>query len=228
MAVAPDATSTGDQYLNNVTTNSGTPFANLTIGAVTNPALVVYTGFSADPGAFIVSTWNGVTLFQIVKINSATSDGTVILWGLAGPATGNKNLVFTWTTSVTDFFCDAVSFSGVDQTGGATTFHNAISAQETTTTGTLTITSAVGEYTVSAITAISDMSAWSGTLIHYDHTSGAVVNVSWQDATGASPNVTHTLTLTGNTTSPGMAGFSIKAAVAAGDTFGGAMQLMMM
>jgi hypothetical protein len=218
--VVLDATGTGagcpptcdTHYASPGTSISTTPYTGMTVGSGTSRALIVITTTNVDPGAFIVSTWAAQTITQIVKFcNSPGLEGCAILWGLVAPTSGNQNITFTWTNAVTDLYVSAISFTGVDQTGGATSFPNSTTQiGNGTTTNSITVNSAVGDYTVAAASLAQTATSTNQTQLFSDH-SGTVTNGASSYATGASPSVTHSWTL-GAADSSTMVGTDIKAA----------------
>jgi len=103
-------------------------FTKLTVASGSDRCLVVAIAFGGNPGAFTKKNWDDTGTPQDLTLiaSAAASDnlGFVYLFGLVNPNVGNNTLALTWTNSI-DFCCDAVSFTGVDQTGSATTFKNA-------------------------------------------------------------------------------------------------------
>jgi hypothetical protein len=192
MAVAFDAKGTSDKTAGATTSLT---FTNLTIGAVSNPALLVFVQFGGDPGAFTKQQWDSTgtpqTLTNIISAHETDSLAYAFLFGLAGPHTGNKTLALTWTNSI-DYTIDAASFSGADQTGGATTFKNATSATGPSTPGTITVTSPAGDMAVASFA--SNNATWStasaGTLIFADNTnvSGAATYLAGAGSTTMTVN----------------------------------------
>jgi hypothetical protein len=232
MAVAVDAvsqpTGAGDVH----GTGTSATFQNLTVGSGSNRALVVVVTFDIQTPGTVTMTWDSggsnQVMTQIVTLSSsAANEGTVQLWGLIAPVAGNKVLKVTNANTATDIYLDAMSFTGVDQTGGTTSFPHSTSGYATTATGTLPITSTGGNYTISGYSGGTNINSVNQTSLANDH-SGTNTNYAAQYAAGAA-TVTHTYNLAGSPTGQGapMVGTDI-AAVAAGDTFGGAMQLMMM
>lgn len=207
MSVAVDATGTASKYTAGPATSA--TFANLTVGSISNGALVATITFDVDPGAFTVAKWGTQNLTLIIK-SATNATGTSILFGLVAPSAGNQTLSFTWTNSVTDCYIDAMSFSGVDQTGGSTSFPNAVtSAPSSTSTPSITITSAAGNYTISAMTMGQNVTSENQTLLYFNH-SGSNVNSTAQYATGAT-SVVHSWVLIAADV-PEMVGTDIKAA----------------
>lgn len=126
-------------------------FNNLTIGTGQNRALVVMLHFALKTVTGITCTWNGVSMAAITNASGSDSgtNGFVQLFGLVNPASGNQSLVVNWT-GLTQLTVDAISFVGVDQTGGNTTFPNGTSAIGTSTTSLIAVTSALDHMVVAA------------------------------------------------------------------------------
>lgn len=153
MAVAFDANATAVVTGTGVT---GVTNSNLTVGAGANRALVTQLILSLKTASAVTVNWdNAGTPQSQALIVSASGTGTIAraeLWGLVAPTSGNKAARAAWT-GASDAYLNPTSFTGVDQTGGATSFPHSTSA-----TGTITgvvafanaITSAVGNFTVGA------------------------------------------------------------------------------
>ena len=159
MAVGFDAKSTSPTATTSPTRQTSHSHTNLTVGSGANRGLVF--GFAwedINPGPITACNWdNGGTPQAMTAIVSPTaaSDGTyVALYGLVNPTAGNKTLFISWTNSAELIAC-GIAFTGVDQTGGATTFAHATTNASTgagsaalPANPTITITSATGNYTV--------------------------------------------------------------------------------
>jgi hypothetical protein len=213
MAVSVDATATADVHGSGMSATLNT----LTVGSGTNRALIVPVVFNADPGT-VTMKWGSQTMALIVTRSSTGTDGIAQVYGLVAPTSGAQSLVVTTTITIGDIYLDAMSFTGVDQTGGATSFPNSTSASVTTTTGTLVITTTTGNYTFSCLSTFSNETANNQTLLRYDH-SGAAVNYMSQYAAGASSSVTHTFTLGSAPGDAPYVGTDIKAAAATASPF---------
>lgn len=170
MAVAVDATGTADltQFPGSST---GVTFNNLTIGAgLTNSALlaIVITGNVGSAPTGLACTWNGVSMNLITSTTVAdTTAGLYIsLFGLNNPASGNQALAVSWGGGTFAYSINAMSFSGVDQ---GTPFSNGITATGTAGNPSITITSAVGDYTLAAFgTANVGSTTAGGTQLFHD------------------------------------------------------------
>jgi hypothetical protein len=151
MAVAFDATLTADVNGSGVLTIQST---TLTVGSGSNRALIclLNTGITAGATVAMHVTWNstGASPQAMSLIGTATStDNTNVsrLVGLVNPASGNLTLLATWN-GADGADMDAASFTGVDQTGGATSFPHFASNHAATTNPNVTITTAANNMVV--------------------------------------------------------------------------------
>lgn len=214
MAVVLDALGSADFYSAG---NTNFTFTNLTIGTgASNYALVAM--FSLNPGTGVASvTWNGVSLTLIgSQANLAgVPSWTTFLYGLVAPASGPQTLAITLSGAATEAYIDALSFSGVDQTGGSTTFANVQTAVvQTTIPLSCTTTGTASDYTVASVAMVggTHVSAMSGTPLFNDTTGSQ--NASGQYSSGVG---TITSTLTSATgAQAAMAAVTVKAASGGG------------
>ncbi len=205
--VAVDARATLDATADAVTTLDMT---TLTVGSGANRALVCQVSNNGDPGTQTVN-WDATgtpqALTQIVTANNGTGI-YARLYGRVAPTAGNKTLRVTNTTARdTCVFC--IAFTGVDQTGGVTSFPNSTSSSNTTANPSLTITSAAGAWTISVLTTTTSVPSAPNHTSDYIEQNIANINSAGQDATGAA-TVTHSWTATADTWVE--AGTSVKAA----------------
>lgn len=219
MAVAFDANSTAQS---NVTATTTITHNNLTVGSGSNRALVVFLAFggaSAIPASLTV-TWDSGGTNQACTAIAGTTNTTAglsagtILYGLVAPTSGNKTLAVSWS-GAQEAHCAALSVTGADQTGGATTFPNGTTSGATATSSTITVTSASGNLPCAlAIQNIGNWSTNNQTLILNDNT-GPNVGQQTQRAAGAS-TVTFTGGIGGGSFQYQTSGVDIAAAAAAG------------
>src|SRR5882724_1839751 len=97
---------------------------NLTIGSGTDTALIVTLAFSLKTISALTVTWdNGGTNQAMALIGAVNSPGIgrSVMYGLVAPTAGNKTLQVAWT-GTSSVKVDGVSYTGVDQTGGTTSF----------------------------------------------------------------------------------------------------------
>lgn len=148
MTVAQDAIgATLSDNNTGATSISGTP---ITVGTGSNRALIVEVAFLSAQASVTV-TWDvGGTNQALTLIGTATVPATNMntrLYGLVNPVSGTKTLTISY--SVTDSVLSCVtSYTGVNQTGGTTSFPNFTTATGNSTTNSITITSATGDMAV--------------------------------------------------------------------------------
>jgi hypothetical protein len=150
MAATFDANASADVTSNAVTSITT---SNLTVGSGTNRALIaqiVWSGTTTSPSANWDQLGTPQALAQVPSA-AATNTGRVELWGLVNPTSGAKQLKVSWTTS-RDVYVNQLSYTGVDQTGGATSFPHGTSATGTgnNPTASVTVTSATNNAVVAA------------------------------------------------------------------------------
>lgn len=176
MAVAFDAKSTAWTNVSGVATLS---HSLITVGSGTNMALIACIIFSATalPAGLtvtwdLVSTNQAMTAIASTTISNSMEPATAVLYGLVAPTSGNKTLTMSWTGNL-EAHLVAVSFSGVDQTGGSTSFPNGTTVNSTSgaaTSGSITVTSASADQVV----ALFSNNAWafattSGNIIQFQN-----------------------------------------------------------
>lgn len=195
MAVALDSNATTDITGSGVTTLDLT---TLTVGSGSNRALVAQVAFNLKTVSAVTVTWDPATtnqtVAQIVTANGTGTDGRADLYGLVAPTSGAKTLRVSWTSS-SDVVLNAVAWTGVDQTGGVTSFPHSTSATGTSVTPSVTITSAVNNATMdcSANPASGLYASPSKTQTFSDFNGNVVAGGS--RAAGAASN-THSWTIT--------------------------------
>ena len=145
----------------------------LTIGTGSNRALTVELVFVATvtSPAFIWDQGGTNQSATLIKSQAGVNGQLTCLFGLIAPTSGNKAVRVTWTGGTTEFHCQAESWTLVNQTGGTTSFPNGVAATGNSNTASVTVTSAVGNATVSAavagsLQAISSVTATQTFLIH--------------------------------------------------------------
>lgn len=159
-AVTFDANATADCTSNAVTTKD---CATLTVGAGANRALVCQVGWSGAVTSPTLVWDQGGTNQSMTAITGATATNTVVsqLWGLVAPTSGAKTLRATWTTA-RDIVVNCTSYTGVDQTGGATSFPHGTGATGTgngVSQTLVTVTSAVNNAAVAVMATTGTPSA---------------------------------------------------------------------
>lgn len=171
MAVALDAAGTEVR-------GAGVTAVNLTftVGAGSNRALICTLAFDHNVTS-LTATWdNGGTNQAMAAITGANvtnalpeSSDRIVMFGLVAPTSGTHTLRAAWTTT-SNVYIDAISFTGVDQTGGATTFAHGTSATGSGVTPSITVTSAAGNYTVAVHESYFGTSAVNQTQLYQDGT----------------------------------------------------------
>jgi len=201
-----DSSGTGSSY-------SGTP---ITVGSGSNMALLVWaTALSSTTVTAISGTWNGTSL---TAIGSIYNDGQLYtqLLGLVAPTSGAKTLALTFTgaSGAASLEVDCLSVTGADQTGGTTTFYNLTTANGSSTTASVSVTSATNDMVVGEF--YNGLRRISSTNQTQTFISGAA-NYAGNRAAGASSvTMTAALSLSGAWDALGV---SIKAAAAAATVY---------
>lgn len=193
-ALALDATGT-ESFVG--TSPTSVNYNGFTMGAVSNGAFVVILILGSLSDNSVAMTWNvNQSPAQIIKKDSPSSTGSVQLWGLVNPTAGNKTLAITGINAATaDIYIDIISFSGVDQTGGATTFYGAVSNNGTGTAMSAgSATTSSGDATVGAAILLVGGSITARSLTSlFEDGSGSISEGAAQHNEGsASPAVTWT------------------------------------
>lgn len=200
MAVTFDANQTAVATANSVTSITT---SNLTVGAGANRALVVQVALGGSVTALALKWDNLGTPQSLAVITGATAaqSGTpferVELWGLVAPTSGAKQLSVTWTTA-RDVYVNGVAWTGVDQTGGTTTFpHGTGSIGSGTTAQGITVTSATGNATMAVFDTGSavNISSVNNTQTFLSNVA-ANIDAAGNRAAGAA-TVSHTATYSG-------------------------------
>jgi hypothetical protein len=136
---------------------------NQTVGAGTKRALVVGLAIQTQStAASVTCNWDtsgtNQAMTQIISANLSGVTGTMQLWGLVNPTSGNKTLTCQWTGSQQANMASA-SFTGVNSAGGATSFPNSASANGNSTAIALAITNVANGIIVDAAGSINTLSA---------------------------------------------------------------------
>lgn len=221
MAVTFDAVGTQFQSISGAVSPldvTAVTFA-LTVGVGANRALVVQVCFR-DAITVPVVTWDQGGTNQNVPLilSRQTANGQIAcVFGLVAPTSGNKAIRVAWTGGATELSIQAVSWTSVDQTGGATSFPNATSAVGNNAAATVDVTSAVGDAVMSAVVcgSLQALNSVSATQTLLTHGTG-VIEAGGSRAAGAA-TVTVTGTLAG-TDQWAIVGTSIKASGGAAST----------
>lgn len=192
--------------------------SNLTVGSGSNRALVAQVLWSGTTSVvtvqwdFLGTPQSATVITGAVQTNTVRSE----LWGLVAPTSGAKQLKVAWTTA-RDVVVNQLSYTGVDQTGGTTTFAHGAGATGSATPTSVTVTSAVGN----AVVAAHAMTA--GTVSAVNNTQSFIDNNPANMSTGGNraagaASVAMTSTVTGGPPTWASVGADIVASVASTDT----------
>lgn len=193
MAVAFDAQSTTDNRVAAVATSSDT---NLTVGSGANRALIVQIAWGAATPPNITGVhWDSAGTNQACTLITGTdatfSQMRVSLYGLIAPTSGNKTLKVDWAANATDGYVSAVAYTGVDQTGGDTSFAHGATGSGTNNAVSKVITSAVGNAVVGVLdTNLVNITSTSGTNVYIDNGGGASSAAAMRDVGAATVTLT--------------------------------------
>lgn len=148
-------------------------YTGVTVTAGSNLGLLLNLHQSAG-GSLWTATWDLIGVNQNIPIvNSITnvSSGS-IQFGLVNPIPGiNKTITISWTGSVPSNHVWAGTFTGMDQTGGPTSFANPASNTNSTT---LVVTSATNDLVVTCYTPTLNITGVNGTQLYIDNTGSNV------------------------------------------------------
>lgn len=132
--------------------------ASFTVGSGSNRALIVGIACEATTGnhpTAPTANWDSTGTNQSMTLLSActlqlalSSDFSLFLFGLVAPTSGNKTLSIAAMHAGADSIVAMISFTGVDQTGGTTTFKNGGTGHNATTTISYAPTTVSGDAVV--------------------------------------------------------------------------------
>ena len=158
---------------------------NLTIGSGVHRALIVQMTTSLATTQTVV--WDAAGANQALTLIGSTayaSSYTSWLYGLINPASGNKIVTVTWGGGGSNFgVLNAASFTGVNQTGGATSFPNYTGTSGLGISPSVTVTSATGDMVVDTLMCQTAPIAGNKTKLFWN--TGGTVNGGSQYAAGA-------------------------------------------
>jgi hypothetical protein len=185
MAVAFDAAGTEGKAT--VLGTTGISYTGLTVGAsLSNGALVVVLVSDANVSSPVAVWDNGGTnqAMTLIGTTSFTFE-QVNVFGLVNPISGNKTLKVTWNAVTSEMYIGAASWSGVDQTGGATSFAHYNGASGTSTAPSVAITSATGNAVMAGIGQTQFLNSVSGTVLWAIDNGGPNIGVGIFRSAGA-------------------------------------------
>ena len=171
---------------------------NLTVGSGTNRALVVELLFEATTApTSITVTWDSggtnQAMTQIATKVDVSTTLTAQLWGLVAPTSGAKTLKASWTNSAAAAM-GAVSWTGVNQTGGATSFPKSTNANGSTSPATVAVTSVTNNAVMDAVAVAAGGTITAGNQTQVFKSALTALNAAGQRAAGAA-SVTMSWTL---------------------------------
>jgi hypothetical protein len=139
MAVAVNAV--GTQATIGVATSVN--YTGLTVGAGANRALIMVIGGRVGAMTVTACNWDSTGTPQAMDLLATVTGGTDIkfykIYGLVNPTSGNKTLAVAWNEATNEGVINALDFTGVNQTGGATSFPGAATAAATGDPGSVSV-----------------------------------------------------------------------------------------
>lgn len=217
MAVAVDAYSSATFDTDAVPNSTNVNFVNHTVGAaLSSGALIGMIHLSSATLTGMTCQWDATgtpqTMAQLIYQTSGS--GSVAIFGLVAPTAGNKTMRFSFTGGGgSDVGIFACSFTGVNQSGGASSF-TTVGASGSSTTPTLTIASATANRIFTGASALTLFNTPGGGLTQrYNDTVLTNINYQGADEAGAA-SLTPTQPLAG-TSAWAMAAVNVIAAGAA-------------
>ena len=160
------------------TSGTAASATNMTVGTGSNRAIVAQVTWFAAPTGITV-TWDPAGANQaltLIKAYTNSNGQMTALYGLVNPTSGtNKSLTANWTGS-TECIIQGVSWTGVNQSGGTTSFPNSTQNNGNNNSATITINSAVNNATMDSITTgfNSALNSVSATQTFLKHGSGSI------------------------------------------------------
>jgi hypothetical protein len=208
--VAVDAL--GAHALVNTASTSFSSSSMITVGSGANRALIVVINFGANnttPPSAISATWGGVAMTQLYNTFASANNGShgaaSVIFGLVNPASGAQTLALSWTNAQFAAI-DAISFTGVNQSGNQASFPNGTFFQSAgNSTPTLNINAPANGYIVGTSASFQNFSSITQTQLYLDN-SGAAIGAAANY--GASPSGGGSVTMTGVTGGPEVSTFS--------------------
>ena len=171
MAVTLDAT--GTALVQGGASVTSMSYTGITVGS--GNALIAMIGVGNNASSGVTAVWDSGGANQSMALLGTVNNGGSIsvLFALRAPASGNKTLLFNWTTGAPGNVGCAISFNGVLQTSDAAAFPNYNSATGNGTALSVTVTSAAGDIVVgqAADTNSGNTITAGNTQIYNDNTS---------------------------------------------------------
>lgn len=189
-----DANATAPTQGSAIAGATGVTLTTLTVGVGTNRGLIVQLGFSLTTISGVTIVWDsGGTNQTVTAITGAACNGSggnvrAMLAGLVAPTSGAKTLKVTWT-GTSDVELNALSWTGVDQTGGVTSFPHGTCVNGASSVPSVTITSAVNNATVETNTNDFILETTPSKTQTYADATPATIAGAGSRAAGAASNV---------------------------------------
>lgn len=207
MAVALNNTGT----VSRVISATSLSYTGLTVGSGSNRALI--GNLNADAAITSVTmTWDSGGTNQSMASIGSNKENTWNRWsfanGLVAPTSGNKTCSVSWTTSSTVRFAMS-DYTGVDQTGGTTSFAGVTGNNGSSNTASVNVTSTSSDLALAMAINSSGSAATESHTQLQEATSGDPPIYTQYTTAGGSP-VAFTWTFSGSTTW-GALGFNIVA-----------------
>jgi len=179
-------------------------YTGLTVSAgLTNSALLAFIlnnsgTTSVDFGTGATATWSGTGMALRASILGGGNTSGAI-WGLRAPASGNNNLVFSWSGATQVTVC-AISLSGINQASDNAAFAHSATANPTgATSASITLTTTSGNICVALYENPWDFSVVrTGTPIFTNASLNFAVGASYIAATSSSQTMTETASSAGD------------------------------
>lgn len=213
----PTVGSTSGQHFSS---NTSFSLTNVTVSAGSHLALTlqVHTdiGSVTTTPTVVSAVWDQAGANQSlssVNAGQVTGQGANIeTWALINPTPGSNKTITVTISAAAPVFLDACAWTGVDQTGGATSFPHKSTSQNTTT---VSVTSATGNAVLGGGDSGAGLSGITGTTIFSDSVNGAVVNSFANFASGSA-----SVTIGSGNTNAVVSATDIKAAAASASACG--------
>ncbi len=199
-AVAFDANATADCVASGRNLVTGLTCATLTVGGGTLRAAICAVDLSLQTPTTEVMTWDLGGTNQLMTLiggaNTPSATGRAELWGVVAPTSGAKTAKYTGV-GTSDIVINCTAWTGVDQTGGATSFPHFVSATATSQAISVTVTSATANATVTTnVNDTNTVTLTSATTATFNDFSAATITAAGSRSGGAA-SVAHTWTLNG-------------------------------
>jgi hypothetical protein len=205
VAVAIDVTGTPTLSTASVSPHT---YTGLTTGVSLSNGAVLFFVFADTHVTGGAATWDGVACTLVASGQTTTTFGRIEIWALSpiGAHTGAKTFSYSWSSGgsvQTEII--GLSFTGVDQTGGVTSFPNGTSATGSSVGTSITVTSAVGDIALAGhVIDVSTFNSVNNTQVLLDNTPNNIGTAANRAAGAATVTLTGTQAATGTWASVGV------------------------